>query len=74
MIKNFYVKSEFQNQKIGKSLISYVLKYLKNDDYDIVRLNSTEYAYNIYKKMGFVDSDEFSRYKYPMKYIMEVYI
>lgn len=70
-IRSFYVRSKFQNQKIGKALISYVLKYLKDNNCHIVRLNSSEYAHDIYKKMGFVDSDEYSSYKYPMKYIME---
>lgn len=71
LIRHFYVRGEYQNQKIGKLLLSCVLSYLKDKKYSIVRLNSTEYAYEIYKKMGFVDSKEFSKYKYSMKYIME---
>ena len=65
-IKYFFVDKNYQNKKIGTILMNTV-KEIINDD---ITLCSTEYAYKIYMKLGFICNDDGLRdgYEYPMIY------
>lgn len=72
-LSHFFVKKEFQNKKIGLLLMKNYLNRMKENNYNIVSVDASKYAHNIYKKMGFQDryeQDE-SKNKYEMIYRMD---
>jgi ribosomal protein S18 acetylase RimI-like enzyme len=54
-IQSFFVKKEFQNKGIGKSLIKFSLNFFKKRGLEILQYSvySSDYAINIYKTFGF---------------------
>ena len=65
-VMNAYVKDAYRKQGIGKKLVEAIINKGKELDLDYIDLQATEDGYNLYKKIGFVDSS--SKYHY-MKYI-----
>jgi ribosomal protein S18 acetylase RimI-like enzyme len=59
LIQSFFVKKEFQNKGVGKKLIDFSKKYFINNGFKIENyyVNSSKYAINIYKKLGFEGKD-----------------
>ena len=66
----FFVKKEFHNKGIGKNLFGNYLEMLKKENIgiNIVTVNSSIYAENIYSKMGFIKVNEIQE-KNGIKYI-----
>ncbi len=66
-VMNAYIKEEYRKQGIGKKLIESIINKGKELNLDYIDLQATEDGYNLYKKIGFVDTS--SKYRY-MKYII----
>jgi ribosomal protein S18 acetylase RimI-like enzyme len=60
-IQSFFVKKEFHNKGIGRQLINYSLNFFKKNGIEVKRYSvySSDYAIDIYKKMGFIGEDKF---------------
>jgi GNAT superfamily N-acetyltransferase len=75
-ISLFFVKKEFLGKGIGKKLLKYYLRGIKNDNsgIKIITVNSSVYAEKIYSKLGFTKTSEIQEkdgIKYiPMEYIL----
>lgn len=72
-LSHFFVKKDFQNQKIGLSLMNNYLRRMEKANYKVINVDASKYAHEIYKKMGFQDEyeqDE-SKNKYEMIYRMD---
>ena len=54
----FYVQKEFHRQGIGKKLIQHYLKIMKQNNVNILTVNSSIYAEKIYAKLGFIKLGE----------------
>ena len=65
-VMNAYVKESYRKQGIGKKLVESIINKGKELSLDYIDVQATEDGYNLYKKIGFVDSS--SKYHY-MKYI-----
>jgi GNAT superfamily N-acetyltransferase len=65
----FFVDEKYQQQGIGKKLFHYMMEETKPS---FVTVNSSVYAHEIYKKLGFIDTgllcDAGGIKYYPMKY------
>ncbi len=70
----FFVKKEYHNMGIGRSLFDHSLTMIKNryPEIEVITVNSSPYALNIYKKMGFIQKSEICRQNgikfYPMEF------
>jgi GNAT superfamily N-acetyltransferase len=69
-ISLFFVKKEFLGKGIGKKLLKYYLRSIRNENSGIktVTVNSSIYAEKIYSKLGFIKTNEIQE-KDGIKYI-----
>jgi predicted GNAT family N-acyltransferase len=71
-ISLFFVRKEYHQKGIGKTLFDNYLKSIKNSSIKSITVNSSFFAENIYSKMGFIKTDEIQErngIKYiPMEY------
>lgn len=61
LIQSFFVKKEFQNKGVGKSLLKYSLNFFRKKGIKIpsYTVYSSNYAVNIYKSLGFEGGDHY---------------
>ena len=62
-ITNMYTKDEYRRNGIARELLNMVIEEAKKRGYKIIRLHTSEYGKNIYKKAGFIDSDGYMALK-----------
>ena len=69
-INFFFVKKEYQNKKIGKQLMYSMIKNLKRKYSDRLEVDSSNYAFDIYKHFGFTEVEglELEIDEHPMVY------
>jgi N-acetylglutamate synthase-like GNAT family acetyltransferase len=71
-ISLFFVRKEYHQKGIGKTLFDNYLKSIKKSSIKSITVNSSFFAENIYSKMGFIKTDEIQErngIKYiPMEY------
>lgn len=72
----FFVRKQFHNRRTGHALFNYSLNYLKNKNPEIgkITVNSSPYAVEIYKRLGFTGTSGMQEKDgikfYPMEYII----
>lgn len=71
----FFVKKDFQNKKVGTLLMKDFLNRMQDQQYKEIYVDASNYAHEIYKKIGFEDAYEHQkkRKEYEMIYRMENY-
>lgn len=55
-IDSLFIKEEYQNKKVGSNLLRIVLEEYNNKDITLTCNNNT---LNFYKRLGFIENDEF---------------
>lgn len=62
-ISLLFVREEFHRQGIAKKLLAFALEDMRKKDQTIkhITVNSSPYAQEIYRKMGFMETDEMQK-------------
>lgn len=56
-VLSFFTKPEYRGKGYGSGLIEYIKESAKESNIDRLFLNATSLGYSIYKKSGFIESD-----------------
>ena len=72
-IVSFFVVKEYQGLGVGKMLFNKLLDYCKKKKIENILVWSSNYAKNIYKKLGFKQMDELQTTKMGMQYYPMTY-
>ena len=51
---NLFIDPAFQGQGIGRALVAAAAKHTRASNYDAIRLNSSDFAVDFYRRLGFV--------------------
>lgn len=76
----FFVKNKFQGKGIGRMMFAYALRSIKRDnpELEIINVNASPFAFGVYKRLGFVQTDGKQQKDgiiyYPMEYSVRFYL